>query len=157
MWAVVIVASGLVLCFAILARFDVFAGSGGAARSVSTPTKQATTTVPQSTDTVTTPTTTPTTPATPATPHHAHASPAKPLPVPSGTLVPGDFGPEVVVLQRALAALGFSPGKPDGGYGFATQTAVAEFQASKGLPADGVAGPQTLVALRQALARRSQH
>ena len=71
-------------------------------------------------------------------------------------LAPGDTGPQVRILQRALAALGFLPGKPDGGYGPATQTAVERFQASQGLPQVGVVGPQTLAALQDALSRRSR-
>ena len=75
---------------------------------------------------------------------------------PSQTLAPGDTGPQVTILQRALAALGLSAGTPDGNYGPATQTAVARFQASKGLPQVGIVGPQTLAALQQALSRRSK-
>jgi len=144
--AAIIVASGLVLCFAILARFDVFNSSKGVVQPVSKPATSATATVSSPTSTVTTPTTS----------RPAHAAPAKGPSAPSQTLVPGDTGSQVKVLQRALAALGFSPGVPDGGYGLATQTAVARFQASKGLAANGVVGPQTLVALRHALSRRSR-
>ena len=71
---------------------------------------------------------------------------------PNQTLKPGDTGSQVKVLQRALAALGFSPGTPDGGYGTSTQSAVAQFQAAKGIPQDGIVGPQTLNALQKALA-----
>jgi hypothetical protein len=144
--AAIIVVSGLGLCFAILAGFGVFSGSKGAVQPVSTSAKSAKATAPPPTLTVTTPT----------TPRHALASPAKAPPAPSQTLVPGDTGLQVEILQRALAALGFSPGKPDGGYGWATQTAVARFQVSKGLLNDGVVGPQTLVALRHALSRWSR-
>ena len=73
---------------------------------------------------------------------------------PSQTLAPGDTGPQVRILQRALAALGFSAGTPDGNYGPATQSAVERFQASEGLPQVGVVGPQTLAALQHALSRR---
>jgi hypothetical protein len=144
--AAIIVASGLGLCFATLARFGVFSSSNGVVQPVSTPAKSATATVSPPTLTVTTPT----------TPRPAHAAPAKGPSAPSQTLVPGDSGSQVKVLQRALAALGFSPGEPDGAYGLATQTAVARFQASKGLAVDGEVGPQTLVALRHALSRRSR-
>jgi peptidoglycan hydrolase-like protein with peptidoglycan-binding domain len=57
----------------------------------------------------------------------------------------------VKILQRALNALGYPVGKPDGDYGPVTQTAVEKFQVAKNLPEDGVVGPQTLAALRQAL------
>jgi peptidoglycan hydrolase-like protein with peptidoglycan-binding domain len=58
----------------------------------------------------------------------------------------------VKLLQQALTALGFSPGKADGDYGPTTQFEVEKFQLSKGLTADGVVGQQTLAALQQALA-----
>ena len=70
---------------------------------------------------------------------------------PTTTLKPGDTGSEVKTLQRALAALGFSPWKPDGNYGPATKTAVQDFQTSKKLTSDGIVGPKTLLALQQAL------
>ena len=87
----------------------------------------------------------------PTTPRHALVSPAQ---APSQTLAPGDTGSQVEILQRALAALGFLAGKPDGDYGPATQSAVERFQASEGLPQVGVVGPQTLAALQHALSRR---
>jgi peptidoglycan hydrolase-like protein with peptidoglycan-binding domain len=70
---------------------------------------------------------------------------------PQQTLKPGDTGEQVKVLQRALTALHFSPGKADGDYGQATQIAVEKFQLSKGLGEDGIVGQQTLAALQQAL------
>ena len=76
---------------------------------------------------------------------------AKPLPAPASTLKPGDTGPQVAVLQRALASLGFSGGKADGQYGPATKSAVARFQRSVRLTADGIVGPATLRALAKAL------
>jgi hypothetical protein len=74
------------------------------------------------------------------------------VPAPATTLAPGDTGTTVKTLQRALAALGFSPGAADGDYGSATKKAVADFQRANGLTADGVFGPKTLAALKQALA-----
>jgi peptidoglycan hydrolase-like protein with peptidoglycan-binding domain len=61
----------------------------------------------------------------------------------------------VKILQRALAALGFSPGTPDGDYGPSTQNAVERFQVAKGLAEDGVVGPATLAALQKALSGQS--
>jgi Putative peptidoglycan binding domain len=72
---------------------------------------------------------------------------------PSATLKPGDSGAEVRSLQRALAYLGFPVGSPDGVYGPATRSALARFQRSRGLTADGVLGPVTLHALTVALRR----
>lgn len=59
-------------------------------------------------------------------------------------------------LQERLAALGFDPGRVDGIYGAATRAAVAGFQRDAGLPADGVAGPMTLLELRRLAARHQR-
>jgi len=56
-------------------------------------------------------------------------------------------GPEVLVLQRRLAALGVSPGRVDGHFGPMTHAAVQTFQAMRGLVADGIVGPDTAQAL----------
>lgn len=127
--AAIIAASVLALLFAGLAAAGVFSGSKSPAASISI----SSVTLPTTSATSTPPVTTPSAQA------------------PTTTLNPGDTGTEVKTLQRALAALGFSAGKPDGYYGPATQTAVKQFQSSKGLTADGVVGPQTLTALQQAL------
>ncbi|MDX6467377.1 MAG: hypothetical protein QOI27_2417 [Gaiellaceae bacterium] len=74
-----------------------------------------------------------------------------PTPSPTTTLTPGDRGPEVIVLQKALASLGYAVGTPDGVYGTSTQSAVAQFQTAAHLTADGVFGPATLAALAGAL------
>jgi peptidoglycan hydrolase-like protein with peptidoglycan-binding domain len=79
------------------------------------------------------------------------ATSARQLPAPTTTLKPGDTGTQVAVLQRALASLGFSSGKADGQYGPATKNAVARFQHSTALVADGILGPATLRALENAL------
>src|SRR5215207_9957432 len=57
--------------------------------------------------------------------------------------------PAVKRLQRQLRAAGRSPGKVDGLYGPRTARAVRRVQASRGIRADGVAGPRT----RELLAR----
>lgn len=72
-------------------------------------------------------------------------------PPPTGTLLPGASGPAVELLQRGLAALGFSAGAVDGGYGPATQQALKRFQRTHSLPADGVLGRKTLATLTLAL------
>lgn len=56
-------------------------------------------------------------------------------------------GADVLALQKALAGKGFPPGNLDSRFGRGTEAAVAAFQASEGLLADGIAGPRTLAAL----------
>jgi hypothetical protein len=127
--ATIIAASILALVLAILAAMGSFSSNKAAVPPVTTP-------HPPTTVTVTKPATTATKPTTQA---------------PQQTLKPGDTGEQVKVLQRALTALHFSPGKADGDYGQATQIAVEKFQLSKGLGEDGIVGQQTLAALQQAL------
>jgi Putative peptidoglycan binding domain len=124
----IIALSVLAIFFAILAAAGVFNGAKAALPPV-TITHQATTTVQVSTATNTTPS----------------------VQAPSAPLKPGDQGAQVKALQRALAALGYSPGTPDGDYGPATQVAVEKFQLANKLAEDGVVGPATLAALQKAL------
>ncbi len=124
-------ASLLAVLIAGLAAAGVFSSGGGAPAPASTP--PPTSSVPTAAGTTTT------------------ASTAKRLPAPATTLKPGDSGTQVTVLQRALASLGFPAGKVDGQYGPATKTAVAKFQSSAHLTADGIVGPLTLRALVSAL------
>src|SRR5881398_1855345 len=59
----------------------------------------------------------------------------------------GSSGPDVQDLQQKLKDLGFDPNGVDGNFGPGTRDAVIAFQQSKGLQADGIAGPATLAAL----------
>lgn len=59
---------------------------------------------------------------------------------------------DTTALQRALAALGRNPGPIDGKFGALTRKALVSFQANASLKADGIAGPKTEAALREALA-----
>src|SRR6267154_5940631 len=59
----------------------------------------------------------------------------------------GSSGPDVTSLQQRLKDLGFDPNGVDGNFGPGTRNAVIAFQQSKGLQADGIAGPATLAAL----------
>ncbi len=59
----------------------------------------------------------------------------------------GSKGKDVKNLQQRLKEVGFNPGIIDGDYGPGAQAAVLAFQKSKGLLADGIAGPGTLNAL----------
>ena len=63
------------------------------------------------------------------------------------TLRLGDRGPTVSYLQLALSRAGFPPGEIDGIFGPQTRRALADFQASRRLIVDGVAGPLTWQAL----------
>jgi putative chitinase len=66
------------------------------------------------------------------------------------TLKEGSSGPEVKELQAKLKEHGFDPKAEDGKFGPTTKAAVIAFQQSKGLPADGIAGPATIAALQAA-------
>jgi len=125
----IIALCALAVLFAILAAVGVFGGSKAAVPTVTTPT-------------VHPPATTNTTPTAPVSTIQAPAQ---------TPLQPGDTGAEVKQLQKALAAVGFSPGTPDGDYGPSTKNAVERFQIAKKLGEDGVYGPATRNALEQAL------
>jgi predicted chitinase len=60
-----------------------------------------------------------------------------------GPLHKGATGPEVTKLQVKLSELGFDV-SPDGLFGLPTENALIAFQRSRGLIADGFAGPITL-------------
>ena len=62
------------------------------------------------------------------------------------TLRPGDKGAEVLRMQQALSALGYTV-TCDGSFGTQTYTAVYNFQNDYGLKVDGKAGDQTLTKL----------
>ncbi len=59
----------------------------------------------------------------------------------------GSSGDAVLALQQGLRILGFYTGEANGRFETATRSAVIEFQRSKGLSRDGIAGPKTLAAL----------
>lgn len=63
----------------------------------------------------------------------------------------GDRGAPVIDVQDRLRALGFSCSDDTHGiFGAGTHEAVAEFQASRGLPSDGIVGPETWRSLVEA-------
>lgn len=83
-------------------------------------------------------------------------SPLPPAPSPSPAptpepvrnyLIHGDRGARVTELQQLLKSVGYGIAA-DGIYGNATREAVTAYQVSRGLVVDGVAGPDTLGALR---------
>ena len=63
------------------------------------------------------------------------------------TLRKGDRSEDVVIMQMALAELGYLTGAADGNFGTGTETAVKNFQKDRGLASDGIAGKMTLEAL----------
>ena len=63
----------------------------------------------------------------------------------------GMTGPSVASLQQNLSDLGYDLGAVDGAFGKNTESAVKDFQAKKGLTADGIVGDKTLQALDAAL------
>lgn len=65
-----------------------------------------------------------------------------------GVLRVGSSGDDVKLVQRALAAAGFDPGRIDGIFGQRTERAVRSFQAMRALPVDGHVTPDTRTALR---------
>jgi hypothetical protein len=92
--------------------------------------------------------TTPRVASTPTTTAAATSqAPGATISPPTTTLKPGDQGTQVKALQRALAHLGYPPGKVDGIYGPLTKGAVARFQTAAKVKADGICGPVTLAAL----------
>lgn len=56
-------------------------------------------------------------------------------------------GPDVLHLQKLLAANGFAAGPPDGVFGPQTEAAVRSFQVQSGLKDDGLMGPETWLRL----------
>lgn len=72
---------------------------------------------------------------------------AAPDPMDDGLLMIGERGEAILDMQNNLIRHGLNPGKPDGIFGHGTQSALMDFQRSRGLKPDGIAGPRTLAAL----------
>ena len=72
----------------------------------------------------------------------------------SRTMKRGDRGWDVAAMQYILARRGYPPGAIDAVFGPMTDTALRNFQRAYGLSADGLAGPQTISALRRGRASR---
>lgn len=68
----------------------------------------------------------------------------------SGSIIQsGSASQSVKELQNVLAALGYTSGAIDGFYGADTRNAVQEFQRNNGIATDGIAGPETLAAMKR--------
>jgi N-acetylmuramoyl-L-alanine amidase len=61
--------------------------------------------------------------------------------------VPMMRGDDVAELQRRLNSLGFDAGKVDGIFGADTLAALLDFQSNRGMPEDGIAGPEVAAEL----------
>lgn len=70
--------------------------------------------------------------------------------VSTGLLRPGSRGGSVGSLQQSLKNLGYYKGSIDSIFGGGTTSAVKRFQTSRGLSADGIAGPATFNAITKA-------
>lgn len=66
---------------------------------------------------------------------------------PNVTLAEGANGPEVLLLQQRLSALGYWLGTPDGQFGDATQQAVYALENAAGLARSGIVDSQFVAAL----------
>ncbi|KGK88146.1 hydrolase [Desulfosporosinus sp. HMP52] len=72
--------------------------------------------------------------------------------VEAATFQVGSTGSEIRMLQSDLQALNYDVGSVDGIFGNNTKTAVQAFQRDRNLLVDGIVGPQTLEALKNAKA-----
>lgn len=68
----------------------------------------------------------------------------------------GSTGPVVSQIQKALYGAGYPCGMIDGRYGAETKKAVVAFQQAKGLKADGIVGPATMLLLIPARFKKSK-
>ena len=89
-----------------------------------------------------------------ATAAATEAAPAQVQVQANENLTTGSTGSNVIELQQALNALGYSVGA-DGIFGQTTANAVTSYQRANGIYADGVAGPTTMSSLRTAMAIQS--
>lgn len=85
-----------------------------------------------------------------------------PTPSPSiknETLSIGDTGTEVKELQEWLVKLGYNVGPkgPDGDFGSKTYTAIIDFQRKNNLDDDGIIGPLTKNAIKEAINKMSEN
>jgi peptidoglycan hydrolase-like protein with peptidoglycan-binding domain len=78
-----------------------------------------------------------------------------PVPKPGESIGPQSPAARVTELQRALLALGFKIGTPDGIYGEKTRKSVARFQKNHKLEQDGLVGPKTAKAINKELKQQA--
>ena len=144
--ALVVIGIAIAAAFVVGALILAGGSNDGATRAAST--KRRATTTPTNPPPTTTLSTSPTTASSTTPPTTSSVTTIPPAAsVSRAELRPGSRGSDVVALQERLTALGYNPGAADGDFSSATTAAVIAFQRAKGLPADGVVGPQTWAAL----------
>lgn len=74
--------------------------------------------------------------------------------VPARSLKPGQSGNAVIALRDRLIAMGYLDRTPTMTYDAAIEKAIFAFQEDHGLPADGVAGPETVQAINVPMTQR---
>ena len=79
--------------------------------------------------------------ATPFTSNHPEEAYSNDEPL---LVSPGDYAPLFKAVQERLAEEGFDPGPANGDFGTKTQTALAQFQLARNLPASGSLDQRTL-------------
>jgi len=79
--------------------------------------------------------------ATPFTGNHPEEAYANDAPL---LVSPGDYAPLFKVVQERLVEEGFDAGPANGDFGAKTQTALAQFQLARNLPASGALDQRTL-------------
>lgn len=80
----------------------------------------------------------------------AAASPGSNNKLGARVLKEGMTGADVAELQSLLKSAGFAPGPVDGSFGPSTGKALKAFQKARGLTVNGIAGPTTVTALKDA-------
>lgn len=152
-WALALVTLGLIVVVAVAIALATSGGGGSGGSPAAVETTPPTSTLPATTPTTATPTTATPTTAQTTTPTPEQSRPTSRVTIPAGgTLSEGDNGSAVTALQKALAALKYDVGTPDGDFGPATKAAVVAFQDANGLTPDGIVGTNTVKKLNAALA-----
>jgi hypothetical protein len=156
--AILLLAVITLVALAIVVPVVAFEGGGGkeAVRTSRDGTVSEQTRAPSPDATVATPPAPAPSPAPSPAPPAAKPKPAIVVELPEdGRLSRGDSGEAVVTLQKALLALEFDPGSPDGDFGANTEAAVVSFQEANDLEPDGIVGKKTASKLNAALSAGS--
>ena len=74
--------------------------------------------------------------------------------VPTGSLAPGQSGPDVVALRNRLMRMGYLERTSSASYDISMQQAVQQFQSANGLVPDGTAGGSTMSEINKPVSER---